>query len=213
MEKSRTKDIPEKEHRRAIQWESILDQLEENRLFLEKEFELTGEKRKKVLKNRAKALAQEPEKMRAGETCLEVLEFILAHERYAIETPYIREVYPMKDLTELPCTPSFVRGIINVRGQLLSVIDMKIFFNLPEKGITNLNKVIIVKKDTVELGILSDEIIGIRNIRNDDLQLLLPTLSGIQADYLKGVTSEGLVVLEIERLITDDKIIVNEEVL
>lgn len=48
---------------------------------------------------------------------------------------YVREIYPLKEFTPIPCTPPFVLGIINVRGQILSVIDIKKFFDLPEKGL------------------------------------------------------------------------------
>jgi len=116
------------------------------------------------------------------------------------------------ELTPLPCTPVFIFGLINVRGQILTVVDMKKFFDLPEKGITNLNKVIVVRKDVMELGILADEIIGIRNIAVNKLQPPLSTMIGIGAEYLKGVTGERLIVLDMERLLTDEKLIVHEEV-
>jgi purine-binding chemotaxis protein CheW len=54
--------------------------------------------------------------------------------------------------------------------------------------------------------------VGVRSIPVDSLQVSLPTLTGIRADYLKGVTAERLVVLDLERILTDPKIIVNEEV-
>lgn len=92
--------------------------------------------KKRILKERARLLAQEPEKKEAGDT-IEILEFSLAHERYGIETSFIREVYPLKEYTPLPCTPAFVFGLINVRGQVLSIIDMRKFFELPEKGISD----------------------------------------------------------------------------
>jgi purine-binding chemotaxis protein CheW len=105
-----------------------------------------------------------------------------------------------------------VFGLINVRGQILTVIDMKKFFDLPEKGITNLNKVIVVRKDAMELGILVDEIIGIRNLLVSELQPPLSTMTGIHAEYLKGVTGERLIVLDMERFLTDKKLIVQEEI-
>ena len=177
-----------------------------------KELEVTPEKKRTILKSRAKRLAQELEKRGADTDYLEVLEFLLANEAYAIETMFVREVYPMTELTTLPCTPAFVCGLINIRGQILTVIDMKKYFDLPEKGITNLNKVIVVRKDAMELGILADEIIGIRNIPVSELQPPLSTMSGIHAEYLKGVTGERLIVLDMERFLTDRKIIVQEEI-
>ena len=202
MKKGRSKMTGKQTPKAPVEWKDVFDRLEKTRIILEKGGDLSEEDRKKVLKDRARVLARESEKTNTAETYLEVLEFVLAQERYAIETLYIREVYPMKDLTVLPCTPSFTLGIINVRGRLVSVMDIKKIFNLPEKGITNLNRAIIVKTDKMELGILSDEIIGIRTIAESDLQPSLITLSGIGSTYLKGVTGERLVVLDIEKLFT-----------
>jgi purine-binding chemotaxis protein CheW len=175
-------------------------------------FEVAPEEKRTVLRSRAKKLAQEIESKGRDEAYFEILEFLLAHETYAIETPFVREVYPMTELTPLPCTPAFVLGLINVRGQILTVVDMKKFFDLPEKGITNFNKVIVVKKDAMELGILADEIIGIRTIPVSEIQPPLSTMTGIHAEYLKGVTGERLIVLDMERFLTDKKLIVQEEI-
>ena len=177
-----------------------------------KPIEVALEKKRTVLRSRAKKLSQEIESKETGEEYFEVLEFLLAQETYAIETNFVREVYPMTELTPLPCTPVFVFGLINVRGQILTVIDMKKFFDLPEKGITNLNKVIVVRKDTTELGILADEIIGIRNLPVNELQPPLSTMTGIHAEYLKAITGERLIVLDMERFLTDRKLIVQEEI-
>lgn len=177
-----------------------------------KSFEDTPEKKRTVLRSRAKTLSQELEKEGVDAYYLETLEFLLAHETYVIETMFVREVYPMTELTTLPCTPAFVFGLINVRGQIMTVIDMKKFFDLPERGITNLNKVIIVRKDTMELGILADEIIGIHNIPVNELQPPLSTMTGIHAEYLKGITGDHLIVLDMERFLTDGRLIVHDEV-
>jgi purine-binding chemotaxis protein CheW len=186
--------------------------LEHIQSVIEKPFEGSSEEKRTVLRSRAKRLAQELEKRGADTDCLDVLEFLLAHETYAIETGFVREVYPMMELTPLPCTPAFVFGLINIRGQILTVMDMKKFFDLPERGITNLNKVIVVRKEAMELGILADEIIGIRNIQMNELQPPLSIMTGIYADYLKGITGERLIVLDMERFLTDRRLIVNEEV-
>lgn len=164
-----------------------------------------------ILKARARALAQAPESATATE-CIEVVTFLLAYETYGIETSYVREVYPLKDLTPLPCTPAFVAGIVNVRGQVLSVIDIKKFFDLPEQGLTDLNKVIILSDGAMEFGILADVIVEVRNIPLEKIQPPLPTLTGIREDYLRGVTAERLVILDAAKLLTDSNIVVHEEV-
>ena len=167
---------------------------------------------RQILRARAQALARPPERAAVAAASLELLEFRLANECYALETRYVREVYPLKNLTPLPCTPPFVLGIVNVRGRILPVLDLKKFFELPEEGLTDLHRIILVQGHDLELGLLADVIAGVRTIPVDSLQPSLPTLTGIRAEYLKGVTAERLVVLDLDRILTDPKIIVHEEV-
>jgi purine-binding chemotaxis protein CheW len=143
---------------------------------------------------------------------LDLLEFRLATERYALETRHVQEVHPLRELTPLPCTPPFVLGIVNVRGRILPVIDMKKFFDLPDRGLTDLHRIILVRGGDLEFGILADVIVGVRSLPSDSLQPSLPTLSGVRADYLKGVTEQHLVVLDLDCIISDPKIVVHDEV-
>jgi purine-binding chemotaxis protein CheW len=172
----------------------------------------TNERRKKILRARALELAKEQKKTELSDQVIKVVEFSLANERFGIELKYIREVYPLKEITFQPCVPSFVLGIINVRGQIISVIDLKKFFDLPEKGLTNLDRVLIINDNKMGFGILADSILDIRSIPIEEIQPSLPTLKGIREEYLKGVTKERLVILDINKLLSDKKIIVNEEI-
>lgn len=168
--------------------------------------------KREILRGRAKALAREPLADSNGKNSLEVVEFRLADERYAIQSTRVREVYPLKELTPLPCTPPFVLGIINVRGQIVTVIDLRRFFDLPIKGITDLNKVIILRADDAQVGVLADAIVGVRSLALEEIQPTLPTLTGVRADYLRGITEERLIILDAGRILADEKIIVHEEV-
>jgi purine-binding chemotaxis protein CheW len=166
----------------------------------------------RVLRARAQALARPPRPAPAADTILELLEFRLASERYALESRHVQEVHPLRDLTPLPGTPPFILGIVNVRGRILPVLDLKKFFDLPEHGITDLHRIILVRGHGLELGLLADVIVGVRSVEAASLQPSLPTLTGIRADYLKGVSEERLVVLDLDRLLSDPKIIVHDDV-
>jgi purine-binding chemotaxis protein CheW len=170
------------------------------------------QKKKEILKARAKILAREPDMTTQLESYIDVLEFHLAYEKYGIESTYVREVCPLRELTPLPCTPPFVLGIVNMRGEIISVINLKRFFDLPETAITDMNKIIIVYSTEMSFGILADNVLGVYSISQNELQPSLPTLTGIRAEYLKGVTSERLIVLDIARILSDKRIIVHEEV-
>ncbi|CAN5918424.1 N/A [soil metagenome] len=163
-----------------------------------------------ILRDRARILARAPEQ--AADVTIDVLEFALGGERYAVETRDVGEVYPLKDLTPLPGTPSFIRGVVNLRGHILPVIDLKKLFDLPEQGLTDLHCIIVVRGNDLEFGLLADAVVGVRPIAVRSLQASLPTLTGVRHEYLKGVTAERLVVLDLPRILADPKIVVHEEV-
>lgn len=173
---------------------------------------LAGPDRATILRERARALARPPERAPDAESLIEVLEFRLAQERYAIETRHVHEVCPLKEFTPLPGTPSFLLGIVNVSGRIVPVIDLKKLFELPDVGLTDMHRIIIVRGHDIELGLLADLGLGVRSIPVSSLQPGLPTLTGIRADYLKGVTAERLVVLDLDRILADERIIVNDDV-
>lgn len=164
-----------------------------------------------ILEARARALARPAPQKNAEETA-ELLLFRLAYETYGIETAFVREVYPLKELTPLPCVPPFVAGIVNVRGQVLSVIDLKYFFQLPGQGISDLNKVIILSNSDMEFGILADAILEVCSVASSEMQAGMATLTGVREQYLKGIMPEGHVVLDALKLLTDSRIVVREEV-
>lgn len=191
-------------------WAEVHRWIDSGQEAVERSFRPTTEDRNRILKERARRLALEPEGKKA-EDLIEIVEFMLAHERYGIETLYVREVYPIKDITPIPGTPPFVLGLINLRGHILSILDIKKFFGLPEKGITDLNKAIILHTQDMEFGILVDSIISIRSISAGALQPPLPTLTGLRENYLKGITAERVVVLDAFKILSDKSIIVHEE--
>lgn len=196
----------------ATDWGQIRQRLEDARTALEKGWTPGHVEIQRILKARAKALAREPAKTHADDQTVEIVEFVLAYEKYVIEAQYVREVYPLENLTPLPCTPAFVLGVVNVRGEILSVIDLKKFFDLPEKGLTDLNKVIVLQSEGMIFGILADAVLDVRRISLTEIQPSLPTLIGVRDRYLRGITPERAVFLDVEKLLTDEQIIVHEQV-
>jgi purine-binding chemotaxis protein CheW len=171
----------------------------------------TEKESRSILKERARALAREAESAATAKDCLDVIEFRLASETYAIEYAFVREVLPLKDITPLPGTPSFILGIVNLRGQILSIVDLRSFFNLPARGLGDLNKVIVIRDDRMEFGILADDILGIKAIPRIGIQPPIPTLTGIGADYLRGITGSGTIILDGNAILRDGRIVVPEE--
>ena len=203
---------PRKQGYVTVDWREVERRLEAGRAATERAWAPGPEETKRILTERAQSLARAPAKAAAGDQFIEVIEFVLAFESYAIETRYVREVEPLDHLTPLPGTPAFVLGIVNVRGEILSVIDLRKFFELPEKGLTDLNKVIVLESENMVFGVLADGVAGVRQVPVADIQPSLPTLTGIREAYLRGVTPGRMVILDAEKLLTDESIVVEERV-
>lgn len=199
---------------RSIDWDNISQRLENVTEQIERGWTLVQEKKEEVRKDRDKAHAVEPVDD-AGTESVEVVRFLLSGGDYAIESMYVRQVLPLGEITPLPSAPLFILGIINVRGKIVSVVDMRKLLNIPEGGGTEFNKVIILYNDCVEFGILVDSIFGIESVQLKDIEGIQPALSaleGIPAEWFKGVTKERYTLLDAGKILSDERVIVHDEV-
>jgi len=163
--------------------------------------ELTAEEKLTLLKARAKTLARLPEETRVTGLQIEVAEFHLGEEIYALPSAAIREVYPLKGLTPLPCTPSFILGVINVRGRILPVVDLASVFGMAKQQMPEQSTVILIKAGELEAGIVTDFGLSVRSLPVATIYPPLSTLTNSRVRYLQGVTSEGVAVLDAAKLL------------
>ncbi len=166
-----------------------------------------------ILRHRAELLARElPRDAEAG-ALLGVVEFALGRERYAFLAEHVCEVLRMENFSPLPCAPRWVAGVMNVRGQILTVLDIGAWLELPRSGLAEVNNIILLRSAShgARVGVLADAILGVRTLRADALQTSLPTLSGLRAGILRGVTADRLVVLDAAKLLADEALLVREE--
>jgi len=159
-----------------------------------------------ILRSRAAALARRPESGDGQGPCIEIVEFSLGQERYGVESKQIREVVPLRELTTLSGTPAFILGAVNVRGRILPVLDLKVFFELPRQGLTDMNKLLVLEGAAGELGILADAIVGVSKLALRDLQPALPTLTGARKDLLLGIAPDRTTVLHAEKILKDPRL-------
>jgi purine-binding chemotaxis protein CheW len=196
----------------GIDWTDIHQRLEAVSETRENGNSNCGQDAREILKERAAALATPVFREDIEGEKVEVLGFLLSGESYAIEGAFIRETLALVEFTPLFCTPPFVLGITNVRGRIVSVIDMRIFFDLPAGGLSDLNRLIIVSDGCMEFGILADSIIGMKFLPVQELQAPAATLTGIRDEFLRGVTGDRLALLDMGRILADKRLIVHDEV-
>lgn len=169
----------------------------------------------RILHERAIALAQRrnmSELPDVAEVLVDIVVFSLDGENYGVESVFVRQVQPLHVLTPVPCTPPFILGIVNIRGQIITVVDLGRLFELPRRGITDLDKLIILHAGAMDLGVLADAVLGVNSIPMSHIQESTPPRAGVLGRYLRGVTGDHITVLDAGKLLADERILVREEV-
>jgi len=184
-----------------VNWQAVQEKLAQMHTATQQENGLTAEEKLVILKTRAQALARAPEATVVTGLQVDITEFRLGDETYAFPSTVVREVYPLKGLTPLPCTPSFILGVINVRGRILPIIDLTTLFGLANRYVLEQNTAILVKVDELEVGIVANLVIGVRSLPLSEVHPPLSTLANSRARYLQGITTEGLIVLDAAKLL------------
>ena len=195
-----------------IDWPALLQRQEAANAAALEIRSLTPEEDQALLRARAVELARRPAQDADQGKRLDCLEFQLSGESYAMEMSYISETLPLSDFTPLFCTPPFVLGITNLRGRIISIIDLRRFFELAAVGLSDLNRVIVVGDGSMEFGVLADAIVGMTSIALSELQPPPAAFTGIREEFLAGVTADRLALLDLGKILADKRVMVHEEV-
>jgi len=166
---------------------------------------MTSEHDASVLKERARRLASVASPAEAT-VPLHVVAFQLGVEQYAIETVWVQQVCPLKSLTPVPNAARFFIGVTSLRGRIVSVVDLRTFFDLPDTGRSGWNRLVVIAHESIVAGILADQVLAGQSIDGRVLTTNLATHAGIRTQYLRGVTTEGLIVLDAARLMADQRL-------
>ena len=166
----------------------------------------------RILKKRAEALARPLEARPTFAESVELVVFSLAGERYAVDTAHVQDVVPLPEITPLPCTPSFVLGVVNHRGRILPVLDFRRLFDLSGEGIPEGARLVAAEVGGMRFALFADTVAGI--VRVDMRELTPPpvTFTDDRKAWLLGVTGEMVAVLDLEAMVRESRIVVNEEV-
>jgi purine-binding chemotaxis protein CheW len=158
-----------------------------------------------ILRNRSIAAAKRQSRGKVEET-IEIVQFLLGTASYAFELTYLREVCPLTEVTYIPFSPTYIVGVINLRGLIVPIFDLMQFLDVGGDRITVFNKAVILQKGKLIVGFLADEVLGAVNVPVDQLQTALPGLGGLGSDYLKGVTKDRLVVVDAKKVLDDPRL-------
>ena len=119
---------------------------------------------------------------------IELLTFKLSGQEYSLDIMFVREIRGWTRATPLPHAPSFMKGVINLRGTVLPVMDLAERLGLPVAKHTNRNVIIVVKHENSMTGLLVDAVSDIIRLTQDDLQPSPDVASGIGKNFIQSLT-------------------------
>jgi purine-binding chemotaxis protein CheW len=138
------------------------------------------------------------------------LTFFLDEEEYGIEILKVHEIIGMMSITVVPRTPTFIRGVINLRGKVIPIIDLRLKFGMEAIEQTEETCIIVVQAQSVELGIVVDRVSEVLDIASDDIDEPPSFGADVPTDYLLGIAkTEGRVklLLNIDRVLTTNEVV------
>jgi purine-binding chemotaxis protein CheW len=141
------------------------------------------------------------------------LTFALDKEEYAIEILKVNQIIRMQEITAIPRVPSFVRGIINLRGSIIPIIDLRKKFSMTDHADTERSCIVVIQLEqdgkTVNMGIVIDEVREVLEIPSGDIEETPAFGAGIDTEFIMGIAKTGKAVkmmLDIGKVLTSSEI-------
>ncbi len=142
------------------------------------------------------------------------LTFSMAKEEYGISILKIKEIIGMMPITSVPRTPAFVKGVINLRGKVIPVVDLRLRFGLPSTDYTERTCIIVVEiqgpTGTIIIGIVVDSVSEVLNIKGNDIEDTPTFGTRLNTDYILGMAKmQGgvKILLDIDRVLTTEELV------
>lgn len=142
------------------------------------------------------------------EPLLQFVTFRLGDESYGINVMQVQEVLRVTEIAPVPGAPDFVLGIINLRGNVVTVIDARLRFGLPSKEPDDATRIVIIEAEQQVFGILVDSVAEVVDLARSDIEAAPNVGNEESSRYIQGVASMGdelLIVVDLNKLLTEDE--------
>ena len=130
--------------------------------------------------------------------------FELDREFYGVNIAVVESIIKMQSITQLPQTPAYIKGVTNLRGTVLPVIDLSIRFGLESHSDTRQTRIIIVTMGSIKVGVMVDGVSEVLRISDKSIEPLPPMVNSVNADFLKGIArleDRLIILLDVERVL------------
>ena len=200
------------ERGQIVDWQDVHVRLERTQKAIHTGGVLPQEEIARILNSRALALAAPPEDAAPATQMISLLIFTLSGDRFGIETTHILEALDLQGLISVPCTPTFVVGVVNYKGRILTVLDLRRLLGLSGEGVTKGSKIVSVEAGDMTFGIAVDAVGGIMLVSAHKVTPPPEALTGPCLALTRGITEELITILDLDALARAPAILVNEQV-
>lgn len=164
----------------------------------------------------AAEVTQLAEKRRqAGAHLQQLVTFTLGTEEYGVAITKVQEIIRMQEITRVPQMPDFIEGVINLRGRIIPVIDLRKRFELNVTERTVMTRIIVIDVEGRTLGIVVDAVSEVMRLPTDQIEPPPPVVAGIGREYLQGVgKAQGrlIILLDLDKILsTHEKLNLDKE--
>lgn len=139
---------------------------------------------------------------------IKVIVFRLDTEEYGVDVQQVKSIERMEYITRVPNTPSFVKGVINLRGVIIPIIDLRNRFGIEEKAYGEATRIIIVHIEEMEVGLIVDAANDVIDISEGQIEPPPKVVGGVEAVYLRGVaklTERLLILLNLDKVLNSEE--------
>jgi purine-binding chemotaxis protein CheW len=172
----------------------------------------TSEEEMATLQRRADELVQLDEENGEQLDAEAYIRFRLgSKEHYGISHAFANEIIDVGQIVAVPCVPASVLGVVNRRGDLLTVLDLKQFFPVSETETIDTGRIIVVSNGEMTLGIHADEIIGEDRFVSSQLANPLPSQGVRNIQHVRGIHNGNVTILDMQALLSDESLIVDRK--
>ncbi len=150
-----------------------------------------------------------------AEELIQIVSFRIANEEFGIDIIKVQEIIRMVDITRVPNTPNYVIGVINLRGKVIPIIDMRRRLNLLETPYTKDTRIVVIEEDRKVVGFIVDSVSEVLRISKNITEPPPPMVSGISSDFINSIAKlEGrlLILLDLEKVLMSDEVEEKESV-
>ncbi|MCP5005936.1 MAG: purine-binding chemotaxis protein CheW [Planctomycetes bacterium] len=137
------------------------------------------------------------------------LTFVLNDEEYGIEILKVREIIGVIDITSVPQTPHYLKGVINLRGKVIPIIDLRLKFSMPEQAHKQETCIIVAEVSGDQIGVVVDDVSEVLDIKGGEIEETPQFGQGLDTDFIMGLGKANdkiIIMLDIDKVLSTEEL-------